>query len=280
MLVAVGAALGSEVRSQRTVHGGDVAAAAQVQLADGRVVFAKTRDGAEPDTFRTEADGLRWLDVAGAVQVPPVLAVLSEPPALVLEWVEAGHRAPDEARFGTELATLHLAGAPCFGRQDRRVTGSRSLPNEPFDTWTESYAHNRLLPLADLAEREGALPATAVVGLRSIAARLEQLGGPPEPPARLHGDLWAGNRIVDASGASWLVDPAAHGGHRAFDLAMMRLFGGFAPAAFGSYDDAHPLADGWRERVHLHQLAPLVVHAVKFGRGYVGAAVAAIDRYR
>ena len=118
------------------------------------------------------------------------------------------------------------------------------------------------------------------MGLRSIAARLEQLGGAPEPPARLHGDLWAGNRIVDASGTSWFVDPAAHGGHREFDLAMMRLFGGFGPAAFESYDDAHPLDDGWQERVQLHQLAPLVVHAVKFGGSYVGAAVAAIDRYR
>lgn len=280
MLAAVGAALGSEVRSRRTVHGGDVAAAAQLQLADGRVVFAKTRDGAEPDTFLTEADGLRWLADAGAVRVPRVLAALSEPPALVLEWVEVGHRAPDEARFGRDLATLHLAGAPCFGRQDRHVTGSRSLPNEPFDTWTQSHAHNRLLPLADLAEREGALPDAAVVGLRSVASRLEQLGGAPERPARLHGDLWAGNRIVDASGTSWLVDAAAHGGHREFDLAMMRLFGGFGPAAFASYDDVHPLADGWQERVQLHQLAPLVVHAVKFGGGYVGAAVAAIDRYR
>jgi fructosamine-3-kinase len=280
VLAAVGAALGSEVASHRTVHGGDVAAAAQLRLADGREVFAKARHGVAPETFRTEAEGLRWLADAGVVRVPRVLAVLTEPPALVLEWVEVGHRAPDEARFGTELAALHLAGAPCFGRRDRRVTGSRSLPNEPFDTWAESYAHNRLLPLADLAEREGALPASAVVDLRAVAARLEQLGGPPEPPARLHGDLWAGNRIVDASGASWLVDPAAHGGHREFDLAMMRLFGGFGPAAFEAYDQVRPLADGWQERVQLHQLAPLVVHAVKFGGGYVGAAVAAIDRYR
>ena len=100
-----------------------------------------------------------------------------------------------------------------------------------------------------------------------------------EPASRLHGDLWAGNRLVDTAGRSWLIDPACHGGHREFDLAMMRLFGGFGDSAFTAYDEIHPLADGWPERVALHQIAPLVVHAIKFGGGYVEAAVAAIERY-
>ena len=52
---------------------------------------------------------------------------------------------------------------------------------------------------------------------------------------------------------------------------MMQLFGGFADACFAAYDEEHPLADGWQDRVPLHQLAPLVVHAIKFGGGYAGA---------
>ena len=116
-------------------------------------------------------------------------------------------------------------------------------------------------------------------GLGAVAGRLDEIGGPAEPPARLHGDLWAGNRIVGAGGRSWLVDPAAHGGHREFDLAMMRLFGGFGPSCFGAYDEEYPLADGWVDRVALHQIAPLVVHAIKFGGGYVSAATDAISRY-
>lgn len=97
--------------------------------------------------------------------------------------------------------------------------------------------------------------------------------------ARLHGDLWAGNRLVDDDRTSWLIDPAAHGGHREFDLAMMQLFGGFAGACSDAYDEALPLGDGWRERVPLHQIAPLVVHALEFGGGYADAATAAIRRY-
>ena len=95
----------------------------------------------------------------------------------------------------------------------------------------------------------------------------------------MHGDLWAGNRLVDERGDSWLIDPAAHGGHREFDLAMMRLFGGFGDACFAAYAELHPLAAGWEDRVALHQIAPLVVHAIKFGGHYVGAAESAIARY-
>jgi fructosamine-3-kinase len=171
---------------------------------------------------------------------------------------------------------MHRAGLPSFGRQDRRSTGSRGLPNEPCETWVEFYATNRLLPLARLASDGEALPQGAIQKLEAVACRLAELGGPDEPPARLHGDLWAGNRLVGARGVSWLIDPAAHGGHREFDLAMMRLFGGFGEACFAAYAEVWPLADGWAERVPLHQLAPLVVHAIKFGGGYVGATSQAL----
>ena len=171
------------------------------------------------------------------------------------------------------------AGAPSFGREDRRTTGSRGLPNEPQPTWSDFYATQRLLPLARLARDGDALPESAIAALERLAARLGELDD-GDPPARLHGDLWAGNRLVDTGGHSWLIDPAAHGGHREFDLAMMRLFGGFSAACFAAYEDVHPLRDGWQDRVVLHQIAPLVVHAIKFGGGYVPAATAAIDHYR
>jgi len=54
---------------------------------------------------------------------------------------------------------------------------------------------------------------------------------------------------------------------------MMRLFGGFGEAAFEAYDEAHPLAPGWRDRVEWYQLAPLLVHAILFGGGYGRAAL-------
>jgi fructosamine-3-kinase len=282
LAAVVGEALGSAVVGSTRVHGGDVAASFRMDLADGRRVFAKTHPAAPPHFFTTEAAGLRWLREPGVVPIPEVLAVSDEPPNhLVLEWIPEGRpTATTEAELGRALAALHRAAPATFGREDRRTTGSRGLPNEPCADWATFYATQRLAPLARLARDGGALPAAAVAGLERLDAdRLREVGGPPELPARLHGDLWAGNRLVDADGRSWLIDPACHGGHREFDLAMMRLFGGFGADCFAAYGEAWPLADGWEQRVPLHQIAPLVVHAVKFGGGYGPAAAEAIARY-
>jgi fructosamine-3-kinase len=88
--------------------------------------------------------------------------------------------------------------------------------------------------------------------------------------------LWSGNVLWGADGRAWLIDPAAHGGHRETDLAMLRLFGcPHLERVLAAYQETVPLAGGWMERVGLHQLFPLLVHTVLFGRGYAEQAVAA-----
>ena len=108
---------------------------------------------------------------------------------------------------------------------------------------------------------------------------MADLAGPPEPPARLHGDLWSGNVLAGADGRPWLIDPAAHGGHREVDLAMLRLFGGPGERCFAAYEDVAPLAPGHSDRVALYQLLPLLVHAVLFGGGYAGSVERAARQY-
>jgi len=277
----VATALQQDVTAWAPVAGGDVAASFRGRLADGRTIFAKTHPKPPPHFFTTEATGLAWLRDAGAVTVPEVLAVSDDPPYLILEWIEPGRpERPTESELGRGLAQLHRTGAPSFGREDRRSTGSRGLPNEPCETWAEFYADNRLRPLARLARDAGALPPAAIRELEDVAARLSEWADPAEPAARLHGDLWAGNRLVGAGGVSWLIDPAAHGGHREFDLAMMRLFGGFGDDCFAAYHEAWPLTAGWEERIALHQLAPLAVHAIKFGGSYASATQQALAALR
>jgi len=292
LAVAVANAMRGKVVGMSVVHGGDTASAFRVELASGDVFFPKTHASPPAGFFSTEAWGLEWLRSSGTVRVPRVVAVSdggdagdderdhrAEPAFLVLEWIDTGRgRAGDEAAFGRQLALLHGSEARCFGRTDRRTTGSLALPNEPSASWSDFVAKSRFLPLARIARQRSALPPDSIDRLERLAGTLERFDD-GSPPARLHGDLWAGNRIVDHDGSSWLIDPAAHGGHREFDLAMMRLFGGFGSEAFESYADVHPLADGWPSRVELHQIAPLVVHAIKFGGGYVAAATRAIDRY-
>lgn len=280
---AVALDLGAEVVSSARLGGGDVAESYRVGLAEGRTVFAKTHRNPPPGFFTTEAAGLGWLREPGVVPVPAVLAVSDggdgSPPRLVLEWIDEGGRgsAAGEAVLGRALAQLHRVGAPSFGREDRRTTGSRALPNDPCETWVEFYGERRLGVLLRMASDQGALPGSALSKLDRVIDRLPEVGGPNEPPARLHGDLWAGNRLIDVDGVSWLIDPACHGGHREYDLAMMRLFGGFGSECFDAYADEGPLADGWEQRVPLHQLSPLIVHAVKFGGGYAAATERALD---
>jgi fructosamine-3-kinase len=57
---------------------------------------------------------------------------------------------------------------------------------------------------------------------------------------------------------------------------MLALFG--APhldRILDGYTATVPLADGWRSRVPLHQLHPLLVHVCLFGAGYRDAALQA-----
>lgn len=231
---------------------------------------ALRRKRQSPLATTAEAAGLRWLRVPGGPPVPSVHS--ADDGLLVID--EIPHGSPNlqaAVTFGRELATLHLAGADAFGAPPpggpREATiGSAPMTNEPAPSWPEWFASQRIEPYARLAGLD----------LSSVCARITEFAGPPEPPARLHGDLWSGNVLWGADGRVWLIDPAAHGGHRESDLAMLQLFGcPYLDHILGAYQEVAPLADGWRARVPLHQLFPLLVHAVLFGGGYVQQAMAA-----
>jgi len=262
-----GAIAGRRVERLEPVAGGDLNDAYAAQLEGGGRAFVKTRDGAAPGEYAAEAAGLAWLGEGGAL-VPAVLEATDG--FLALEWLERETvDAAGQEELGRRLATMHRAGAERFGATPHDGPlrlGPLTLPNDPAETWPRFYAERRLRPLA---ERAGL---TAEV--ERVCDRLPQLAGPPEPPARLHGDLWSGNVL-----GRHLIDPAAYGGHREVDLAMLQLFGSPSPRTLVAYDEVWPRADGHEERVALYQLFPLLVHAVLFGGGYVASARAAARRY-
>jgi fructosamine-3-kinase len=246
-------------------------------LADGREVFAKSALGAtggQAAAFAAEANGLRWLAEADAVNVPQVLGV--DEHLLVIELLPLGRPTPTAAReLGAGLARLHAAGAPSFGAPWPGFIASLPLDNTPGQDWPAWYAEQRLVPYLRKASDYGALSGADASLVEVVVARIEDLAGPPEPPSRIHGDLWSGN-LLWSGGRGWLIDPAAHGGHRETDLAMLSLFG--APhldLMLDGYTETAPLADGWRGRIPLHQLHPLLVHACLFGGSYAGQVHAA-----
>jgi fructosamine-3-kinase len=256
---------GSGASAER-VGGGDINDAWLVTLDGGRRVFVKTRADPGPGEYETEAAGLRWLGQAGGLRVPEVVDVGDD--FLALEWIEAGRLDPAGGEeLGRGLAAVHRAGAPGFGGPRRLRIGPIDLPNDGADDWGSFYADRRLGPLIGRA----GLSSRGARAVERVCERIDELGGPAEPAARLHGDLWSGNVLAGRDGRPWLIDPAAYGGHREVDLAMLRLFGGPGSRVFEAYAEAWPLADGWEERVALWQLFPLLVHAVLFGGGYAGS---------
>ncbi|MEU8250480.1 fructosamine kinase family protein [Nonomuraea sp. NPDC048916] len=238
-------------------------------MEDGREVFAKT--GAASEVFASEAAGLRWL--GEAIAVPEVIEVTGD--RLVLTWVDSERPTAQTAgRFGRDLARLHRAGAPAFGAPWPGFIAELPMDNTPADDWPEFYATRRVLPFV----RQARLPSADVRLIEQAVDRFAEVAGPPEPPARIHGDLWSGN-VLWSGGSGVLIDPAAHGGHRETDLAMLALFGvPYQDRVFGAYQEESPLAEGWQERVPLHQLHPLLVHVVLYGETYRGGLMAAVGR--
>jgi fructosamine-3-kinase len=270
--------LGVSVVATTPVAGGDVSTATRLRLSDGRSAFMKTRPHSPADFFVSEARGLRWLGEAaeaGGAPLPAVYAVADD--CLIMAWVDPGRATADAAEFlARALAVTHRTGADGFGAEFNGYIGTAPLLNEPTDTWAEFWAARRLLPYLKIARDRVAVSAADSEAIERVAGRITEFAGPPEPPARLHGDLWSGNVVWAADGPAHLVDPAAHAGHRETDLAMLALFGAPHLARFlDAYDEEFPLADGWRERVPLHQLHPLLVHAILFGGSYGSRAGAA-----
>ncbi len=273
--------LPSGASNVRRVGGGDINQAFRVVLHDGREAFVKTRSDAAPGEYAAEAAGLRWLAEPGRLRTPAVLQEHAE--FLVLEWIAPGRldQAGSEL-LGRGLALTHAAGAPrfgCFADTPAAGFGSLRLSNEPAADWATFYAQRRLAPLARIASERHALSQVAIDAVEHICERIYELAGPPEAPARLHGDLWSGNVMADEQGRPVLIDPSAYGGHREVDLAMLRLFGARGERVFSAYEEIAPLADGWRERVELYQLLPLLVHALLFGGSYADAVQRAALRY-
>lgn len=277
---AVAATLDATVEDATPVEGGCISDAERITLSGGSVVFAKSGANLPDDLLAVEAEGLAWLREAQAVRVPAVIALDDE--LLVLEWIEPGPRtAATDMTLGRDLATLHRTGAGAFGWHRDGFIGSLPQRNTPpvEGNWPHFWVNRRIQPLTRQARQRGTVDDHVPALVDRLEHRIDHLAGPAEPPARVHGDLWWGNVHVDRQGEPWLIDPAAYGGHREVDLAMLHLFGTPSPGLIDAYHEVFPLAEGWRERLRLWQLEPLLVHAVLFGGSYGDSVRAVLDHF-
>ncbi|NNF04799.1 MAG: phosphotransferase [Rhodothermales bacterium] len=253
--------------------------------AGDRSFFVKWSEGPEgAAALEAEADGLTRLkkacprhvvDVAGFAIAPDESGSL-----LVLGFLERGSPARDhDIRLAEALAEIHSVTADAYGLDRDNFIGSTPQTNSRRSTWPEFFATMRLLPMARRLRDRGAWPAHWSRPFDRLVHRLPELL-PDRPPAALvHGDLWSGNVMTAGDGRPVLIDPAVYHGHAETDLAMMKLFGGFAPACFQRYDEIRGRESGFADRTALYNLYHLLNHVLLFGEGYHGSVEKTLRRF-
>lgn len=277
---------GASVSRRVPVSGGDINRACLLELSDGGRVFMKENRKENLPFFTAEAAGLTAIRRTKTVRTPAVLAVGTDgnESFLLLEFIEAGPRSRRSSEeLGLALAKLHGADAGpfvsggSFGFLGDNYIGASVQINPPGETWTDFFLRCRLRP-----QFERALPYFDREERKRIDGFLHRAGrflAEPAKPSLLHGDLWAGNYMIDPAGHPWLIDPAVYVGHPEADLAMTELFGGFDEAFYAAYRSAAGIDPDYKDRRDLYNLYHLLNHLNLFGGGYLSAVRAVLKRY-
>ena len=280
------------------MSGGDINRAYALHLSDGGRLFMKANRKENADFFRAEAEGLEALRSAGAISVPGVIArgVDDNESFLLLEYIEEGRRSPAASEeLGRRLAQLHMADTENMTVSDDMPGTANLVPggrygflhdnyigagfqcNEPAETWTEFFTERRLRPQFEKASSYWDVDERK--SIERFLDRMDRYLAEPERPSLLHGDLWAGNYMIDSSGEPWLIDPAAYVGHAEADLAMTELFGGFDRRFYDAYRETAGIDPGYTDRRDLYNLYHLLNHLNLFGGSYLYSVRAVISRY-
>ena len=220
--------------------------------------------------FAAEAGGLAILKNAECIQVPNVIhnSDTGEYSFLLLDFIRSRPPTADFWHlFGQQLARLHQRTSPDFGLDHDNYIGSLRQSNNHHLRWTDFLVEERIQPQVKMAVDGRLLDNHDLRRLELLYKKLPEIL-PVEPPSLIHGDLWSGNYMVGSDGNPSIIDPAVYYGHREMDIAMSRLFGGFSPEFYRSYNEEYPMEKGWEKRIELNQLYPLLVHVNLFGGGY------------
>ncbi len=283
IIAVLGTETGQDVHINRAfpLSGGSINNAYRLETDSGNFFMKYNRASAYPGMFEQEARGLALLHTAGEVRVPEVIAHGDDGTHtfIMLEYLDsAGKTNSFWEDFGRKLAALHRHTADTFGLDHNNYIGSLKQYNERHDSWTDFFMEQRLMVQMEMAANSGLLPSKVKQAFERLFSRLEELF-PQEPPSLIHGDLWSGNYMVDEKGEACIIDPAVYFGFREMDIGMSRLFGVFGSGFYDAYNEAWPMEPGWRERIEICNLYPLMVHVNLFGSGYLGSVESILTKF-
>lgn len=258
-----------DAQSVRAVSGGSINDAYRLETSEGRFFLKINHSSRYPNMFDAEKRGLELLCLSAfKIPRPIATATVGDYQFMLMEWIEKGVPKRDFwNEFGRGLAALHSISGQAFGLDHDNYIGSLPQSNRERQNWSDFYREERLTPQMNLAKSQGRLTTGMKIGFDGLFEKLETIF-PVEKPSLIHGDLWSGNLMVADSGSPSIFDPAVYFGHREMDLAMMALFGGFGNDWVDAYNEVYPLENGWRERIPIGQLYPLMVHVNLFGGSY------------
>ena len=274
----------SPIHASQPCSGGCIHHAHTLTLADGRRYFVKSNRNAG-NMFSQEALGLAALATAQALRVPQVVnqgALTDNEACLILEAIEQGPRREHFFEdFGHRLASLHRhSTGPQFGWDHDNYIGSNPQSNKQCKDWVTFFAEYRMRVQLKLVRNNGHGTRELFRLGERVCDRMDiLLGTRLETPSLLHGDLWSGNFLSDATGSAVIFDPAVYLGHREAELAPPLLFGGFSQEFFAAYAESWPLDDGWQDRVELYKLYHLLNHLNLFGSGYLENCLDILRRF-
>jgi fructosamine-3-kinase len=270
-------AIGLKPTRLQPLHGGCIAQVVRAEFADHPPAVVKS--AAEDGTLDVEAFMLGYLARNSRLPVPRVLH--AEPSLLIMEHLPGSSRfSPAAEEHAADLlADLHSIRGDSFGFVRDTLIGSLHQPNPPAASWLEFFANHRLLYMAGIALRSGALDASTHERLQRLAADLPRFIDEPAHPSLLHGDVWTTNVLAEGDRISGFLDPAIYWGHPEIELAFTTLFGAFGDAFFRRYHQRRPIPPGFFEqRRDLYNLYPLLVHVALFGGGYAQQVRAILRR--
>ena len=273
--------LNIELNSTKSVGGGDINEAYNLNTSVGDFFVKKNSASRYPQMFKKEALGLKLLAEANEISVPEVITFgeTDDVAFLVLKYIVSSSKSNtfwDD--FGKQLAKLHKHSSDHFGLGHDNYIGSLPQPNRKHDNWVDFFREERLGFQVKMARDRGNIGNDTVRAFGRFYRKLDEIF-PVEPPSLIHGDLWGGNYMVDQNGRAVIIDPAVYYGHREMDLGMSQLFGGFSAEFYQSYHEEYPLEKGWQQRLDYCNLYPLMVHVNLFGGGYLNSVKSILGKF-
>lgn len=225
-----------------------------------------------PHLFQREQSGIEWIGKQQVISTPRIIASFEEEgiQCLIMEWIKEGERTGKFWKlFGEQLAALHRHTHESFGFHEDNYMGSVPQQNSPEQSWIVFFTGHRLEPLVRLCTDKVQLSKKHLQQFHHLYLKLPQIFDTGERPSLVHGDLWNGNFMCNQNSKPVLIDPAVYYGHRAVDLAMTTLFGGFHSSFYEAYHASYPFSPNYQEQWQVCNLYPLLIHLYLFGSSYL-----------